>query len=206
MRVATNGSNGPVRIPPIPSCLPDPVRQQLRTIRDEVPPMSETAFKQLVDLLAEQHNENRDSIRSLELSVGKINGQVEVLMGAHNKRVDTKEKDVRKVRDKLLDVAVILLLGGLLASAVMYFRSPVPTPADPQAGVNKKIDELIEEMRTDRAARENEPAQTIKVPQRGKRRPPPGPQLGPGARYKNGDVIADRPALASLRIPIERLP
>lgn len=200
MRVATNGNFGPVRIPPIPSCLPGPLRLQLRTIRDEVPPMSDTAFRQLVDLLTEQHNETLKKVNTLELSVSTINGQIEVLMGAHNKRVDTQEKDVRKVRDVVLQIAVVLLLTGVLTLGVQYFKGTPPPPAV-QSGISKQeLKEILEEMRGDRESQSEEVKQTNKP----KPRKPPEPQRL--NRLKEGDLIATPtipvPLLANNRIDL----
>lgn len=194
MRVATNGNFGPIRIPPIPTCLPSPLRLQLRTIRDEVPPMSDTAFKQLVDLLTEQHNETLKKVNTLELSVSGLDGQVKVLMSAHNDRVVDRKQDVRKVRDVVLQIAVVLLLTGLLTFGVQYVKGTPEKPAavtqsPEQAATDVRLDKIIKIL--ERQAEEPAP-----VTQKPKPRPKPEPQRL--NRLREGDLIA----VPSMRLPI----
>jgi hypothetical protein len=124
---------------------------------------------------------------------------------------DDKQATGRTAKDSVIRytigslIAAVFTLLGIVGTII--FR-PAPTPPTaveaPQGQGNvtsqdmkeliKRIDQMVE-------ARESEPAQVIKVPQRNKPRRPPGPPLGPGAR--NGEIWADHllPLYGSARAP-----
>jgi hypothetical protein len=122
------------------------------------------------------------------------------------------------VAQRLKMHAVTTTIGVVIAIAVGFVIVKPPSPAE-----QRQIEELQQQnaqlkievenlKKVQVAAPVDEPAQTIKVPQRNKPRRPPGPPLGPGAAYKNGDVIAnpnlDYPLFSSHRptLPMMEFP
>jgi hypothetical protein len=137
--------------------------------------MNESAEHRIMAAIGKNHEEVLKKVDSLtdkyhatDKRVTSLEDQLEVLHTDRADKIRDRRQDFRKIKDVLLQIAVVLVLTGLLTLGIQYVKRGTPETA-PQgqqgAATSQDVRDLIDEIRTDREARESEaPAKTIKVP------------------------------------------